>query len=244
MKAIIIIPTYNEQENIGILLQRIFTLYPDIRVMVVDDNSPDGTAATVEEMMKTNPRISLYKRPGKLGLSSAYTEAFQKILTGTPDIEAIVTMDSDFSHDPLVVGDLLEKLSKYDLAIGSRYTPGGRLENWPWHRIILSRAGNTYARMVLNRNIRDLTAGFMAFRATLLREPAFRNISANGFAFLMEIKIIASSLGASIIEIPITFKDRVNGYSKISNKIISEGLIMPWRLRTRYRKVSQKTIKK
>lgn len=235
--AYVVIPTYNERENIERLILTISRLYPELNIVVVDDNSPDGTGALVLHAAEKNPRVSLKSRPRKLGLASAYLETFAEILERDPSADVIITMDSDFSHNPSVIDVFLDEIRKSDLVIGSRYVQGGRLENWPKGRIILSRAGNLYATAASGTGIRDLTAGFQAFRTSLLRHDAFQNVSATGFAFQMEMKLIAYHIGAQITEVPITFKNRENGYSKISSGIhryIYEVLIMPWRLRRRY----------
>lgn len=239
-KAYVVIPTYNERENIGRLIERVVMLYPDLRILVVDDNSPDGTGDLVRELAATHATLTLKSRAGKLGLASAYLEAIAHILETEPDTEAIITMDSDFSHDPYVIGTMLAAADRADLVIGSRYVPGGQLENWPASRVLLSKAGNAYATFASGTDIRDLTAGFQCFRTSLLRHPAFQNVAATGFAFQMEMKLIAHHVGARIVEVPITFKNRENGYSKISSglhRYIYEGLLMPIKLRLRYSKL-------
>ncbi len=233
----VVIPTYNERENIERMITAVTKLYPTIGIVVVDDNSPDGTGALVSLMAAKNPNIRLHSRPKKLGLASAYLESFGAILENDPRASVIITMDSDFSHNPSVIDVFLEEIKRHEMVIGSRYVRGGRLENWPIGRIILSRVGNIYATTASGTGIRDLTAGFQAFRAPLLRHEAFKDVSATGFAFQMEMKLIAHYLGARILEVPITFKNRENGYSKISSglhRYIYEVLIMPWRLRQRY----------
>lgn len=231
MKDFIVIPTYNERENINPLIRKIFSLYPEIYIVVVDDNSPDKTADAVRTLQREFKQLLLRERSGKLGLASAYMQTFHWILETYDDARAIITMDADLSHDPIVVKTMLEKIHDYDLVIGSRYTKGGGVENWELHRQILSRGGNFYARVISGLPIRDLTAGFLCFRASLLRHERFKSINANGFAFLMELKMFAHSLDARITEVPIIFKNRVEGVSKISNHIIYEGLIVPWILR-------------
>jgi dolichol-phosphate mannosyltransferase len=240
MKDFIIIPTYNERNNIAVLLDKIFSLYPAINVLVVDDNSPDGTGNVVRELRLKFPNLQLRERSGKLGLASAYTESIDFVLKQYPDVRAIITMDADSSHDPIVIASLLRELSAYDLILGSRYIAGGRVKNWQLWRILLSYGGNLYARLISGIPIRDLTTGYQCFRADLLRKEQLRNITANGFAFLMELKMFAYSLNARILEVPIVFKNRVEGESKISNHIIYEGLIVPWLLRKRMREIMRK----
>lgn len=235
MKDFVILPTYNERENIPIILEKLTSLYPNIYVLVVDDKSPDGTADVVRELQKNNNRLHLETRTGKLGLGSAYIHAIKKILISYPDVRSIITMDADLSHDPRVIHKMHNALDHYDLIIGSRYTRGGKLANWPIKRKMLSRCGNLYATLIVGIPVKDLTAGFQCFHGRLLRKYNFDAINASGFAFLMEMKIAAHRMNAKILEIPITFTDRVRGESKISKNIIYEGLIMPWKFRTVWR---------
>jgi len=225
----IITPTYNERNNIRALVEKIFTLYPAIHIMVVDDNSPDGTAEVVKDLQQKYPNLRLKQRAGKLGLASAYLESIKDILREYKDIRAIITMDADLSHDPAVIGTMLKELEIYDLVLGSRYVKGGGVKNWALWRRILSRGGNLYARIVTMSHMHDLTTGFHCYRAELLRRYNIDSIEANGFAFLIEMKITAERLGAKIKEIPIIFPGRKDGQSKLSNHIIYEGLILPWR---------------
>ncbi len=224
----IITPTYNECNNIRNLVDKIFTLYPTIHILVVDDNSPDGTALVVKDLQHKYPNLHLKQRAGKLGLASAYLESFKDVLRDHPYVRAIITMDADLSHDPVVISAMLREIRDYDLVIGSRYTKGGGVENWELWRRLLSRGGNFYARLVTMSSIRDLTAGFNCYRTELLKSYDLDAVRAVGFGFQMEIKMIARHLGARIKEIPITFPRRTNGQSKISNHIIYEGLIVPW----------------
>lgn len=240
MKDFVITPTYNECKNISVLVHRIFSLYPSINVLVVDDNSPDGTADVVKSLQLTFPNLHLRERPGKLGLASAYLESFDYVLRKYPDTRAIITMDADLSHDPVVIGPMLREIETCDLVLGSRYVAGGSIEDWQLWRLILSRGGNLYARIVSDIPIYDITTGYQCFRADLLRNERFKSITANGFAFLMEIKMFAYSLNAKIRELPITFKNRIDGQSKISNHIIYEGFVVPWLLRKRLKELAAK----
>lgn len=229
MEDYVVIPTYNERGNIPKMLDKVTLFYPDLRVMVVDDNSPDGTADIIRSYAARFPLVELHSRPGKLGLGSAYIQAFQKILARSPHVRSIITMDADFSHDPDTIKDMRRLISEFDLIIGSRYTRGGSVVYWPLWRRILSRLGNFYARTVTGTPIRDMTAGFHCFSGKLLRRYDLARITSTGFAFLMEMKIIAYRMGARIKEVPIACEDRKEGKSKLSNRIIYEGLIMPWR---------------
>lgn len=236
MKDFIILPTYNERENIATILDRLFSLYPDIFIVVVDDNSPDGTARVVKEFQEKYPALHLHSRPGKLGLASAYLESFEKILREHADTRSIITMDADLSHPLETIGVMREMLPKYDLLIGSRYVPGGKLVNWPQSRKILSMCANMYLKIFARVPINDLTAGFQCFRTDLLRNYDFSTIESSSFAFLIEMKVAAHRMGARICEIPITFTDRVNGASKMPIRTIHEEFLLPWKLHTLWRK--------
>lgn len=229
MTDFIIIPTYDERNNIRVLVDKIFALYPTIHILVVDDNSPDGTALVVQELQRTYPALHLKQRAGKLGLASAYLEAFKQVLQEYPEVRNIITMDADLSHDPAVISTMLEEMEQYDLVIGSRYIRGGGVRNWELSRRALSLGGNLYTRIVTMSPVHDLTAGFVCYSTALLRRYDFDSIKAAGYGYQMEMKITAERLGARIKETPIIFGPRVEGQSKISNHIIYEGLIVPWR---------------
>lgn len=226
----IIIPTYNERNNIRVLVEKIFVLYSAIHILVVDDNSPDGTALVVNDLQLTYPNLHLKQRVGKLGLASAYLESFKDVLGNYPQVKNIITMDADLSHDPAVIGTMLKEIESYDVVIGSRYVRGGGVKNWELSRRILSLGGNWYARLVTMSAIHDLTAGFVCYRTELLKRYDFNSIKSAGYGYQMEMKITAHRLGARIKETPIIFGPRIEGQSKISNHIIYEGLIVPWRL--------------
>jgi len=229
-KTVILTPTYNERANIQYLVPELFSRYPDVYVMVIDDNSPDGTGDAVEEMMRSYPNLSILKRERKQGLGAAYKAGMEAALSD-PSVEAIITMDADGSHDPEYVGALMEAGKSNGLVIGSRYTRGGNIENWEMWRFMLSRYGNLYARTITRLPLKDMTAGFMRIDADLLRRVDFASMRASGYAFLMELKyILNKKLGASIAEVPIIFKSRREGESKISGHIIREGLATPWRI--------------
>ncbi len=229
MKNVVILPTYNEKENIKVLIENIFKEVPKISVMVVDDNSPDGTSHAVEEMMPSYPRLSLMKRAGKEGLGKAYIDAFKKCLNDK-DINAVCMMDADLSHDPKYLRDMVREITKSDVAVGSRYMAGGGTVGWELWRRILSRGGNLYCRLISRMPIYDCTGGFNLIRTSVLRKINFDKMDMSGYAFIMELKYSLFKSGAVFKEIPIIFKNRVGGESKISNHIIGEGILAPWKL--------------
>jgi dolichol-phosphate mannosyltransferase len=231
MRAIIVVPTYNEAENIRLLLPQILAAVPRARVLVVDDNSPDGTASVVRELRNDNPEIELHERPGKLGLGSAYAEVFLRLVRAS-DVDAVCTMDADFSHDPAVLPKFLEEIRDVDLVIGSRYVRGGRVEGWSVWRRLLSRGGNLYARLVSRVPVRDLTSGFACFRRTALERIPLLTLHSSGYAHLIEMKGLAHQAGARIKEVPIAFAERRHGSSKLNWAIVREGLVAPWRIRS------------
>ena len=230
-KDFIIIPTYNERKNMERLIPAIFNLYPDINVLVADDNSPDGTLEEIKILTEIYQNLSYYSRPRKLGLAGAYLDSFRKLLKENNKLGNIITMDADFSHAPEVIKEMLAQISGYDLILGSRYIKGGGVKNWSLARRMLSRTGNMYARAITGMPIYDLTTGFQCFKAELLKKYDFSKIQSTGYAFLIEMKVAAYKLGGKIKEIPITFNDRTEGKSKLSNRIIYEGLIAPWKIR-------------
>lgn len=225
----IIIPTYNEKSNIQTLVAEIFSLYPGAHILVVDDNSPDGTADIVRKIQTKYPNLSLKVRSKKMGLASAYLESIRELFQKHSDLENIITMDADFSHDPKVIKTMLEDIKTFDLVIGSRYIKGGGVRNWELWRQILSRGGNFYSRFITLSGISDLTGGFNCYSSRLLKRYDLEAIKATGYGFQMEMKIVAKRLGARIKEIPIIFPGRIEGESKISNNIIYEGVLLPWR---------------
>lgn len=229
MKTFVILPTYNEKENIGLLIDEIFSLLPEINILVVDDNSPDGTSMVVEEMMTKYPNLSLLKRLGKNGLGGAYIAGFKKLLADS-EIENIFMMDADFSHSPKYLPQMIAESENYDLIIGSRYIKGGGIAEWELWRRILSAGGNAYVRMVLGRNIHDWTGGFNCIKADYLRKVDLDKIDLSGYAFIMGIKNFLVKAGANVKEIPIIFEARRGGESKLSHHIISEGIIAPWKI--------------
>jgi dolichol-phosphate mannosyltransferase len=225
----VIIPTYNERENIGALLPRVLEL-PRFRVLVVDDNSPDGTAEVVADMARHEPRVGLLSRAGKLGLGTAYLAGFQRALD--EGAQFIFEMDADFSHDPSYLPALLAAAeARYDLALGSRYVGGGGTVNWGMIRQLISRGGNIYARAILGLPVMDATGGFRCYRRRALESIDLGAIHSNGYSFQIELVYRIMRAGCSIGEVPIIFPDRRVGQSKMSRRIVLEALLTVWRLR-------------
>ena len=226
----VIIPTYNEHDNIELLLSELVAWFPDIRIMVVDDNSPDHTANDVRVFGARwpNVKLHLYSRSEKQGLGSAYRDGVaEAVRIWNPD--RIVFMDADGSHQPHCLQWLLSE--RADLVIGSRYVTGGYIQGWSWWRRVLSRYGNMYARYLSGINVCDMTSGFMCFSRSCLQGIELDTCGASGYAFLMQTKFSAARLKASIVEVPITFAERRGGSSKISLSIILEGIFTPWLMR-------------
>lgn len=229
MKALVIIPTYNERENIEHIITAVLPQHPSIEVLVVDDNSPDGTGSVVRTMMAQEPRVHLLERSGKLGLGTAYCEGFQYALDNGYDI--VFEMDADFSHDPADIPRFLQAIETADVVIGSRYISGVNVVNWPIQRLLLSWFANLYTRVVTRMPIQDATGGYKCFRASILRTIDLSAIHSNGYAFQIEMNFRLWSRGARIQEIPIIFIDRRSGISKMSKSIIWEAAWLVWKLK-------------
>lgn len=228
----VVLPTYNERDNIENLIRALLKLpVPTLQVLVVDDNSPDGTASIVRSLQPQFPRLHLHVRTGKQGLGNAYLFSFAHALTHGAD--AVVQMDADFSHDPAAVPKLLRALSKYDLVIGSRYAHGVSVINWPLRRLIISLAGNGYARLVTGLPFKDVTGGFKAWRASALRDMPLEKVRADGYGFQIVMNYLAWRRGKKITEVPIIFTERREGQSKMSRGIVWEALWIVWRIRLR-----------
>ncbi len=236
MSAIVIIPTYNERENIEAIIRAVFSQGEPFHILVVDDGSPDGTAQIVQDLQHTKlfgDRLHLLERRGKLGLGTAYIAGFRWGLKRGYDY--FFEMDADFSHNPADLVRLLDKcrVEGADVAIGSRYCRGGKLENWPWDRIVLSRGASLYTSLILWMPVTDPTAGFICYRRAVLDTIDLGKIRFIGYAFQIEMKFAARSLGFIVKEVPITFKDREKGQSKMSLHIIREAMLgvlqMRWR---------------
>lgn len=234
MRTLVVLPTYQEAENIEAFLRRVREALPAVDVLVVDDNSPDGTGELADKVAADAGQIDVLHRPVKDGLGNAYREGFGAGLAR--HYEAIVQMDVDFSHDPAVVHALIARLEDgADVAIGSRYVPGGSTPNWPAFRRGLSKWGNRYAGAVLTLPVRDATSGFRAYRADALRAIDVAGTRANGYAFQMEVAYRLATGGHTVVEVPIIFTDRVRGTSKMSVAIMAESmaLVTWWGLRRR-----------
>ena len=224
MKTIIVIPTYNEKDNIKELIRAIRTKAsePKIDILIVDSASPDGTATAILNMQKTDSALHLINQEAKLGLGKAYLEGMQWVLDHNYDY--LITMDADFSHHPRYINYLLTEIENCDLVVGSRYTRFGELRNWPLVRRFLSRFANWYARIISGLPFCDLTSGFHCFRTALLKKILRRRISTEGYAFLIELKFLAVMEQARCKEIPIVFTNRTQGESKISKRVIFESM--------------------
>jgi len=230
-KAIVVIPTYNECENIEKMIHRLIELYPNIHILVVDDNSPDGTGKYVEDKSKEDDRIHVIHRAGKLGLGTAYVAGFKYVLER--DYDYVVQMDADFSHDPKDVGRLLEAIEENDLVIGSRYIQGVNVINWPMSRLLLSYFASIYTRVITGMPVMDATGGFKCFKREVLEKLNLDKVKSNGYSFQIEMNFKTYKMNFKIKEIPIVFTDRVEGTSKMSKKIVHEAVTMVWKLRFR-----------
>jgi dolichol-phosphate mannosyltransferase len=223
VKALAVVPTYNEAASIADLVRRALATDGRVEVLVVDDGSPDGTAARVKELQADEPRLHLLERTAKQGLGAAYRAGFDWGLARSYDV--MLEMDADLSHPPERIPALLDALRTADVAIGSRYVPGGRTVNWSRGRAALSRAGNRYVRLALQLPVNDATAGFRAYRRAVLRTVGLESVQSNGYCFQVEMVHRAWQEGFRVAEIPITFTDRVVGESKMDGRIVAEALV-------------------
>ncbi|MBB5081228.1 polyprenol monophosphomannose synthase [Nonomuraea endophytica] len=225
-RVLIVVPTYNERDNLPLIAERIRASVPDAHLMIVDDNSPDGTGDLADELAAKDDHVHVLHRPGKQGLGAAYIAAFRWGMSEGYDV--LVEMDADGSHQPEELPKLLEALAEgADLAIGSRWVPGGKVVNWPAHREFLSRGANVYVRLILGLPIRDATAGFRAYRAATLEKIGVSGVESQGYCFQVDLTLRTVRSGLRAREVPITFVERVNGVSKMSGKVITEAL---WRV--------------
>lgn len=227
-RALVIIPTYNEKENIRAVVELVLSQAPNLDVLVVDDSSPDGTAGIITEIAQAEPRVHLMSRPGKQGLGTAYIAGFKWGLSR--GYAYLIEMDADFSHDPREIPNMLKAIQQADLVLGSRYIDGVRVVNWPLSRLFLSKGASYYVRIITGLPVHDPTGGFKCFRRRVLEAIELDMVRSNGYAFQIEMSYKAWMKGFRIREIPITFTDRYAGQSKMSGHIVQEALWMVWSL--------------
>ena len=229
-RGLVIVPTYNERENVARIVESVLAQDPRLNVLIVDDGSPDGTGAIVDEIAAVNPRVTALHRAKKMGLGTAYLAGFKWALAR--DFAFVFEMDADFSHDPGHLPEFLRAIANADLVLGSRYRDGKvTVVNWPMSRLMLSYAANVYARIVTGLQLYDATGGFKCFRRAVLEAIDLDDVRSNGYAFQIEVSFRAWKKGFRIAEIPIVFTDRTEGESKMSKRIVREAIWMVWRLR-------------
>lgn len=236
--VVVVVPTYNERPNLPTLVEGVLAHGPRYHLVIVDDNSPDGTGQLADDLAAAHPGcMDVLHRPRKRGLGPAYVAGFTHALSLHPDL--VAQMDADLSHDPAALATLVDAASQYDLVIGSRYVPGGGAHGWPLWRQYLSRAGGRYAQAVLGAPINDLTGGFKVWRAPLLRQINPATLRSDGYAFSIEATWRALQQGARVTEVPIIFTDRIAGASKLSRRIVAEAALLVWKLRREARRTTQ-----
>lgn len=228
-RALVVVPTYNERANVALIIPQILEQDPRLEVLIVDDNSPDGTGRLADEMAAADGRVHVLHRPDKAGLGKAYLAGFRWALERGYDF--ILEMDADFSHDPKFLISLLEAAREADLVIGSRYRAGVNVINWPISRLLLSIGANQYARWITGLPLTDSTGGFKCFRREVLEAIEFEKVRSNGYSFQIEMSFRAWKKGFRLVEIPIVFTDRVEGQSKMNKRIVREAIWMVWWLR-------------
>jgi dolichol-phosphate mannosyltransferase len=235
VRPVVLLPTYNERDNLEAILDAIFEAQPDFHVLVIDDASPDGTGEIADARAAADERVHVLHRAGKQGLGKAYVAGFAWALAQAHGYTHVFEMDADFSHDPRYLEPLLRACTEAgaDLAIGSRYVPGGGTRGWPWHRQLISRGGGLYARTLLGLPIRDPTAGFLCIRRRVLETLQLDALESQGYGFQIELKYRAVLAGMRILEVPIVFVERERGQSKMSGKIAAEALVKTLALRWR-----------
>ncbi len=229
MHPFIVIPTYNEATNLAPLVQKILSRHPDFSIIIVDDNSPDGTGKIADRLAEQHPSCSVIHQPNKTGLGKAYIKGFKEALK--MDADPIFEMDADFSHDPRYLDDFLEAIKYYDLVIGSRYINGVRVEGWKFRRLLLSKIANIYVSYLMVKPIWDFTAGYRCYRRSVLERFNLDKIQSDGYAFQIEMTYLAFKHGFKVREIPILFKEREHGFSKISRSVIWEAFWLTLRCR-------------
>jgi dolichol-phosphate mannosyltransferase len=245
-QLLVVVPTYNERDNLEPLLARLHTAVPEADVLVVDDASPDGTGELADKLAAHDPRVRVLHRTGKAGLGKAYLAGFAVALQG--GYREVVEMDADGSHAPEDLPALRAALvgaggrEGADVVIGSRYAPGGEVRNWPAHRLLLSRGGNLYSRIALGVSIRDVTAGYKVFRREVLETLALDEVESQGYCFQVDLTLRALQAGFRVVEVPITFTERERGASKMSNTIVAEALwkVTQWGLTRRWQRVRRR----
>lgn len=235
--VVVVIPTYNERENLGGIVDRVRVSVPDAHVLVVDDNSPDGTGTLADGLAAEDAHIHVLHRGEKNGLGTAYIAGFRWALD--EGFSAVAQMDADGSHQPEQLRFLLAALDHSDLVIGSRWVPGSYVINWPKSRQLLSKSGNAYARLVLDIGLHDLTAGYRVYRDTALRQIGLENVRSQGYSFQVDLTLRALRAGLEVIELPITFVQRATGASKMNGAIVAEALwrITQWAVAARWRRL-------
>ncbi|GAA4429891.1 polyprenol monophosphomannose synthase [Actinokineospora soli] len=231
--VLVVIPTYNERDNLGPIVERLHAALPTAHVLVVDDGSPDGTGDLADEMSAADPRVNVLHRTEKAGLGAAYIAGFTWALDR--DYAVVVEMDADGSHAPEDLPRLLTALQGADLALGSRYVRGGKTVNWPLSRQLLSRGGNVYCQLALGTRVRDITGGYRAFRRAVLEKLKLHNVASQGYCFQVDLAWRTIEAGFTVVEVPITFVERERGESKMSGNIVREALlrVTKWGLRRR-----------
>jgi dolichol-phosphate mannosyltransferase len=229
MKLLVIIPTYNEIENIESIITSVFSSSPQAHILVVDDNSPDGTAAVVERIAESYPSLHILKRSGKLGGASAFLEGFAWGINN--GFEILLAMDADFSHDPKYIPQMLKEIETADLVIGSRNVPGGGIENRSWVRNILTKGGSIYCQTILKCPIKDITGGYNMWRSTTLEKIGLDSVVSRGYSFQIEMKYKTYRKGCRIVEVPIIFPDRKKGHSKMSSSFLLKALRDVWKIK-------------
>lgn len=236
MTALVLIPTYNERENLPLIVAGVLA-HADTRVLVIDDGSPDGTGKAADSLAEQYPgRLSVLHRSGLRGLGRSYLDGFRAALSSQADV--VCQMDADLSHDPRFLPSLLASANRgAGLTIGSRYMPGGRVENWPMRRVMLSAVANTYIRTVTGLSIRDCTSGYRCWRREALASIPLDQITSDGYSFLVEVTFQAATAGVDIAEVPIVFVERRQGISKLSTSVLVESMVTPWRLRAAHGRV-------
>ncbi len=229
MKALVVIPTYNERENIVNITREVLSVSEQAEVLVIDDNSPDGTGKVADEMAAASHRVHVMHRAGKMGLGSAYIAGFRYALDNGYDL--VMEMDADFSHDPREIPNFLEAARGADVVVGSRYIGGVRILNWPIKRLLLSYSASVYTRMITGLKLLDCTSGFKCFRREVLESLDLNRVHSDGYSFQIEMSFLCQKKGFTLKEIPIVFTERKEGHSKMSGGIIYEALFIVWLLK-------------